>query len=106
MDRQSEKPIGSKNGQDLYQTYIGQSRYTETNMNLLWCITMEKQSFLIKKKKKEKKKTKKSRVESRALATNYEKLSIKPIVNRPLIFLFILTRKGLKKNYRRSYRNQ
>lgn len=103
MDRQSEKPIGSKNGQDLYQTYIGQSRYTETNMNLLWCITMEKQSFLIKKKKKEKKKTKKSRVESRALAT---KLSIKPIVNRPLIFLFILTRKGLKKNYRRSYRNQ
>ena len=45
MDRQSEKPIGSKNGQDLYQTYIGQSRYTETNMNLLWCITMEKQSF-------------------------------------------------------------
>lgn len=59
MDRQSEKPIGSKNGQDLYQTYIGQSRYTETNMNLLWCITMEKQSFLIKKKKKKKKKTKK-----------------------------------------------
>lgn len=56
MDRQSEKPIGSKNGQDhLYQTYIGQSRYTETNMNLLWCITMEKQSFLIKKKKKKKK---------------------------------------------------
>lgn len=102
MDRQSEKPIGSKNGQDLYQTYIGQSRYTETNMNLLWCITMEKQSFLIKKKKKEEEDKKKSR----ALATNYEKLSIKPIVNRPLIFLFILTRKGLKKNYRRSYRNQ
>lgn len=101
MDRQSEKPIGSKNGQDLYQTYIGQSRYTETNMNLLWCITMEKQSFLIKKKKKEEEDKKKSR----ALATNYEKLSIKPIVN-PLIFLFILTRKGLKKNYRRSYRNQ
>ena len=102
MDRQSEKPIGSKNGQDFYQTYIGQSRYTETNMNLLWCITMEKQSFLIKKKKKEEEDKKKSR----ALATNYEKLSIKPIVNRPLIFLFILTRKGLKKNYRRSYRNQ
>lgn len=101
MDRQSEKPIGSKNGQDLYQTYIGQSRYTETNMNLLWCITMEKQSFLIKKKKKEEEDKKKSR----ALATNYEKLSIKPIVN-PLIFLFILTRKGLKKNYRPSYRNQ
>ena len=102
MDRQSEKPIGSKNGQDhLYQTYIGQSRYTETNMNLLWCITMEKQSFLIKKKKKEEEDKKKSR----ALATNYEKLSIKPIVN-PLTFLFILTRKGLKKNYRRSYRNQ
>lgn len=105
MDRQSEKPIGSKNGQDFYQTYIGQSRYTETNMNLLWCITMEKQSFLIKKKKKRRRRQKKSRVESRALATNYEKLSIKPIVN-PLIFLFILTRKGLKKNYRPSYRNQ
>lgn len=60
MDRQSEKPIGSKNGQDLYQTYIGQSRYTETNMNLLWCITMEKQSFLIKKKKKEEEDKKKA----------------------------------------------
>lgn len=49
MDRQSEKPIGSKNGQDhLYQTYIGQSRYTETNMNLLWCITMEKQKDKMK----------------------------------------------------------
>ena len=102
MDRQSEKPIGSKNGQDhLYQTYIGQSRYTETNMNLLWCITMEKQSFLIKKKKKKKEDKKKSR----PLATNYEKLSIKPIVN-PLTFLFILTRKGFEKNYRPSYRNQ
>lgn len=64
-----------------------------------------KTEFFNQKKKKEKKKTKKSRVESRALATNYEKLSIKPIVN-PLIFLFILTRKGLKKNYRPSYRNQ
>lgn len=65
-----------------------------------------KTEFFNQKKKKEKKKTKKSRVESRALATNYEKLSIKPIVNRPLIFLFILTRKGFEKNYRPSYRNQ
>ena len=61
-----------------------------------------KTEFFNQKKKKKKEEDKKK---SRALATNYEKLSIKPIVN-PLIFLFILTRKGLKKNYRPSYRNQ
>lgn len=33
IDGQSEKPIGKNRQDHLYQTYISQSRYTETNMN-------------------------------------------------------------------------